>query len=1067
MKSIWTVLLCILVLSVVPVGAPAGQLSHSLVGSRTDLPATRRASLALPETVRVLAVMVQFQQDTDARTSGNGQFDLTAVTAADVPVDAPPRDGAYFGHHLVFLSSYFRQTSKGKVVIQPTLVPQVITLRDVMGRYSPAKNAPNTPVADLARDAWRAADSLGLVADFAGFDAFIVFHAGVGRDIDLVSSLGYDPTPLDIPSLYLGPGAFQDAHGRPGIPVRGGAFLVPNSIVIPETESRTVPGPTGDVFLEFSINGLLCASFGNYLGLPDLFDTKTGRTALGRFGLMDGQSIFSFNGVFPPEPSAWEKYWLGWIDPIPVPAGTSVLSLPAVALADSIYRIPIGAREYYLVENRSRDPQRNGQRITMVTGGTTVVKTFARDTVGFNAYNYDIAALSGSVVEVEDYDWSLPGGVDDEGTFYDGGILIWHIDEGVIAAGLASNSVNANPDRRGIDLEEADGSQDLGQEYAFLTAGSGSETGTPLDFWYQGNGSPVNKNRFDAHTMPAALSNDGGLAHVAMKDFSIRGPRMSVTLTIGDAQVMPLAGFPKKTRRSLPANALTVAALPSGAPALIVTTLTTVPPELRVNGASIASTSADVYAWSLDGKPALRGGSADGRIIADAGAGEGFLSGVTVADLNEDGVVELLTTVSGTGTSFRAYTFADANADSSADQVFTLPLTGLPAVSPIATRTFCVVAGERGRVQWITRQGTLHESEMVLLDSTASVAGVSRYPSAYAVLITGTDGTVALRATGFPIARVLVDRTLSLGRPIAGPAASASSGTTMQVAVATTDGLVYLLDGSLDTVPGFPVHAGNSMTDPPVLADVNGDGLRDVVAFADSRVFVWNASGVLLDNFPVSLPSGDTLMSAPIVADVNGDGLPDVVGGTKHGLVVAYDRTGKSVPGFPLVAGTGRQSVAVFTSTDSIIVAAASGDDGSVSAWLTGKTSLPLKAERYPWPQYQHDQERAGLDTTNTVGTPLADTFFPSSRAYNWPNPAYDGRTMIRYYVRESANVRITIYDLAGDLVASLNGPGVGGMDNEVVWDLSGVQSGVYFAHIDAAGQSGSGSAIVKIAVVK
>ncbi|HSQ77094.1 MAG TPA: FG-GAP-like repeat-containing protein, partial [Bacteroidota bacterium] len=546
-----------------------------------------------------------------------------------------------------------------------------------------------------------------------------------------------------------------------------------------------------------------------------------------------------------------------------------------------------------------------------------------------------------------------------------------------------------------------------------------------------------------------------------------RGPRMSVSVTVGDGQVTPLAGFPKKAGRSLPANALTVASGPSGAPALIVTTLTTVPPEVRGNGASIASTSADVYAWGVDGKPALRGGSADGRIIADAGAGEGFLSGVTVADLNADGVVELLMTASGTGTSFRAYTFSDANADSSADQVFTLPLAGLPAASPITTETFCVVAGSRGRVHWTTKQGTLHESELVLLDSTASVAGVSRYPSIHAVLVTGTDGTVALRAPIYPNGRVVIDRTLSLGRPIAGPATSASSGTTVQVAVATTDGRVYLLDGYLHTVPGFPVQAGNAMTDPPVLADVNGDGLRDVVAFADSRVYVWNASGVLLDNFPVSLPSGDTLLSSPVVADVNGDGLPDILGGTKHGLVVAYDRTGKSVPGFPLVAGTGRQSVAVLTTTDSIIVAAASGDDGSVSAWLTGKTSLPLKADRYPWPQYQRDQERAGLDTTNTIGTPLADAFFPSSRAYNWPNPAYDGKTMIRYYVRESATVQITVYDMAGDLVASLNGPGVGGMDNEVVWDLAGVQSGVYFAHIDAAGQSGSGSAIVKIAVVK
>ena len=215
----------------------------------------------------------------------------------------------------------------------------------------------------------------------ASYRAFVVFHAGVGRDIDLVSSLGYDPAPSDIPSLYLDAAAFQSFHGTPGVPVSNGAFTIPNSIVMPETESRSIPGIGGDVFLEYGINGLLCASFGNFLGLPDLFDTKTGVTAIGRFGLMDGQGIFSFSGVFPPEPSAWEKYWLGWIAPIPVPVGTSVLQLPAVSVADTVYRVPIGPQEYYLVENRNRDPQKNGQHITSAYKGSSTVFSFPRDTI--------------------------------------------------------------------------------------------------------------------------------------------------------------------------------------------------------------------------------------------------------------------------------------------------------------------------------------------------------------------------------------------------------------------------------------------------------------------------------------------------------------------------------------------------------------------------------------------------------------------------------------------------------------------------------------------------------------
>ena len=95
------------------------------------------------------------------------------------------------------------------------------------------------------------------------------------------------------------------------------------------------------------------------------------------------------------------------------------------------------------------------------------------------------------------------------------------------------------------------------------------------------------------------------------------------------------------------------------------------------------------------------------------------------------------------------------------------------------------------------------------------------------------------------------------------------------------------------------------------------------------------------------------------------------------------------------------------------------------------------------------------------------EEFFPAERVYNWPNPVYDGRTFLRYYLQADAEVRIIIYDIAGDQVASFAGPGSGGMDNEIAWDVNGIASGVYFAHIEASGAGGSGKAIVKVAVVK
>ncbi len=59
------------------------------------------------------------------------------------------------------------------------------------------------------------------------------------------------------------------------------------------------------------------------------------------------------------------------------------------------------------------------------------------------------------------------------------------------------------------------------------------------------------------------------------------------------------------------------------------------------------------------------------------------------------------------------------------------------------------------------------------------------------------------------------------------------------------------------------------------------------------------------------------------------------------------------------------------------------------------------------------------------------------------------------------------MFDLAGDLVTEFNGPGVGGVDNEVAWNVADVQSGIYLARIEAIGTGRSETAIVKVAVVK
>ena len=779
---------------------------------------------------------------------------------------------------------------------------------------------------------------------------------------------------------------------------------------------------------------------------------------------MDGQAIFSFSGAFPPEPSAWEKYWLGWITPIVVPPGITSLSLPAVALTDSVYRVPISAAEYFLVENRNRDPLRTGQTVTSVYNGVTKQQTFAHDTAGFDAY--DISALSGVVTNVTSFDWSLPGALDPDGTFYDGGVLIWHIDEVVISQTIASDAVNADPARRGVNLCEADGSQDIGQSYGFLSPGSGSEAGSPLDYWFEGNIAPVYKNEFSHTSFPNSNSNTGANSHIIVHAFSPRGPRMTAVVERGDAAVMSLAGFPKSLGQQLPPQAIAVG--PESAPVLFVSTMGSAVPAGQQTDSVPPVPPGKLYAWTPEGAAALVGGAKNG-MIASAELNEDFYPGLAVSDLNNDGISECVLprrlTAGATGR-LDAFSLRNVSpADTLADLWFDAGVPGAVSAPPMVADSVIAFGDEAGRAYFASFNGTIFDTVKSYVDTVSSVVGVSQLGGA-AFAITNRDGTVTIvqRSPGNATAGA---KTLkNFGREIVGPAVSADFHGTTALAFTTADGYLYLVDGALNPLPGFPVNTGAAIVAPPALADIDGDGARDIVLFSGPRVCAYSFLGVSLNYFPVTVLAGQPLASNPIVADMDGDGTADIVGVTGDGVVAALDRNGKMVRGFPLAAGVGNQSVAAFSLADGKIgLAVASSRDGSVSAWTTG---LAGSAWVKPWPQYQKDARHSGFDgSTLTPGPSVSQEFFPASRAYNWPNPVYDGITHIRYFVKENATVRVRIYDLAGDLVTELTGSGIGGTDNEVDWNVGSIQSGIYFARVEASGAGQSGVAVIKVAVVK
>lgn len=1012
--------------------------SHSLSDKKDQILPSSVFTRTLPETVHVLAVMVEFLPDNDSRTTGSGLLD-TSTTAGQI-IDPPPHDGVYFQNHLLFLHNYWRKVTNGSLIVVSDVVDTVVRLPHPMQFYSPPpSSATNRELAVLVHDVWRTVDTLRSMIDFSRYHAFCIFHAGVGRDIDLVSLLGFDPTPFDIPSVYVNLPVLQEVFGgsSQGVPVRDSSFFITNSMIVPETESRYLPSLGGQFFLQLGINGLLAASLGSHLGIPDLFDTRTGRSGIGRFGLMDGQSIFSWNGVFPPEPSAWEKvfldrqYGLGMLHMIEALPGQAAYDLAAVGLSivgrDTIGRVSITSKEYFLIENRNRDARRDSTVIWSVFNGTSIRQAFFRDTVGFEAF--DQSRLYGVVVDVDEFDFSLPGGVTNAGEFFDGGILIWHIDENVIDAAYASNRVNADPDRKGVDLEEADGSQDIGQSYGFLDPGSGSESGTALDFWFSGNISPVYRNEFSTTSFPNSLSNNGANSHVTINGFSRRSPKMSINIQRGDSLVKPLSGYPKFVGKSRTDNS------PQFFKALFV------------------SAGDSVYAFRADS--AVSSTPVPSGLFSTRG---GQFPVVFVPSFSDTTIV-----VGVQDSSLYIWYAMDVNMDSVFDSIRTDQISVGARISTSPVVNIGVQGVPRSVVLYVgDEKGKLHR--LSIDGSTRPVIDLVPAPVTSVALFSSTSGDSAIAVAG-DILRKENGSAVTLPYVSRGWQVAAMEKGFVVVDVGGTTLLIVSRD--LQILRHISV---SDKLSPPAIGDIDADGRRDIVIGGGNRLYVINQTGAAVDYFPVTLPA--PISGSPIIARLTPDkSQAQIIVTTINGLVMAYTNKGTMHPGFPLAAASANFSTpTVFALPMGPLlgdVPALFLTDGSgyLSGWQLQFVRFGLPPP--PWGSYRGNVFHTGSDTSLLIPSPPSVDFFPAYRAYNWPNPVYDGKTFIRYFVRENSTVQIKIFDLAGELIDELTGPGIGELDNEIEWNASNVQSGVYFCRIEAQAGGNNGTAIIKIAVVK
>jgi len=981
--------------------------------------------------LHIVAVMVEFQPDSNRFTTGNGTFNPDYLDTTSVIIDPLPHNQAYFEAHLEFVKNYFETASKNKLSISSEVLPTVYRLDEEMAFYSPTgeDDSQNYKLGYFLKDTWEKvnADASVNTSNWDNNTLFILFHAGAGRDFDFLNTT-LDRTPQDLPSLYLNLNGIRSLTGNAafdGYSVKG--FSIKNTGILPETQSRTGSFLDEEYILQLAINGFVTAVAGNHIGLPDLYNTQTGSSAIGRFGLMDPEGFFAYFGLFPPLPSAWERYYMEWDSAIEVNHDeVNSINLSAVSLQPNsgMAKVSINIEEYYLIENRHRDASAAGITLSIQQpDGTRISKTFTSNDTRFTGEDSDslLTVLpKGVITNVSNYDWALPGGLDagndgdyftDDDRLLNGGMLIWHIDESVINSQIGQNRVNANFDRRGVFLVEADGAQDIGNatNNIFLSNVVG---GTAFDFWWSGNNYTVitergdsirvYENRFAPDTRPSTKTNSGSYNPIELYDFS-------GNLTVSSFKIRPFVGNLVLDTRFINRN---------------------------VNNAIISEANA-IYPR----EPLFYVASADSFLIIPSESGlsalpfetsiseTSFL--ITNAVFRQAIVYQNQLIVAISDTEIESYSWLTNTWQKNWS-------TSLPT---------SITAG----ISVTNSMIDIEMSSYMINPEDGSLITNTSKDDITSAIINGKQATLRSNILSFTGGSYSIPSGAQFSSNISLKGISVGSSTIWQL---RTDNSTHFVNEDSENELETDKYDW-SLTiknDSPNFFAVSSTSSGDLNGLY--------SNGATADYFPFSFKE-KTILGTPLFVDLDGNESQEIVFLAKDSLaysIYAYDSKFVLVDGFPIPAGTVKTGETplspIFASNRLWVIQT----NGTVQSWIFSESGSSHFSSHF-----RSDGKRVSTLSENTDFV-NSNSLLYSSETYNWPNPANE-ETHLRYSTREEAEILIDIFTISGKKVWKNKLTSKGKTPEEILLNTSNWGSGLYYVRIQAKISGATDSKIVKMMV--
>ncbi len=584
-----------------------------------------------------------------------------------------------------------------------------------------------------------------------------------------------------------------------------------------------------------------------------------------------------------------------------------------------------------------------------------------------------------------------------------------------------------------------------------MSGGAGSESGVLHDAWFMGNDihqlvNQSNEVRFGTDTYPSSRSNTAAASHFTISHFSA----IDTIMTFSVENDLLQQGFPRDFGQSGTAYPPLYGDLDGDGQLEIV----------------VVTDEGMVYAWNSDGtkvipsqvlgyRKTLSGDSLFYPVAWAVDVGERVVAQPILGDIYGDGRDELfVATESG---AISGYHYFDETFQKSWEWKEEMDMATF-LLYKIEGRQV-IIGTKGGRILAIGPQSEIFFDRNL---ESGSIVGICQYDRDHLIATTENGHIVQIDRYGQLKWNLSLEGE-GLTVPVSYWSRSITSPTTLSVVSA---GLGFFLDDSGAEVSRYGINVLPMMVSDGAMGDIDQDGYLEIIHTGAGQFWCFNHNGSLVDYYPFPQLEKNVILSSPVLGDVDGDGLIDVLAGSSSGHIEGYSTDGTILEGFPFTTGGSLASSPVIFDLDSDgdVEVMAVSDEGLIYVWdLSGGYEPDL----VPWGSKFHDPAHTGLCDQKLESRPSLEEIMPTHLVYNYPNPAEGNFTTIRYRLERRADVHIRIFDLSGELVGEFPGPGEPQTENEVVWRLNDVVSGVYFCQVRATGIARENRVTIKIAVAK